>query len=323
MSNAKILKSDYEKVVDMYKGGMTQQEIADVYGCSKQIVYKIMKEMNVDVRPNGFSKKDAELMYKMHQSGMSMLDIATKFNSCRHTIGRVLKRYGFQIDRLKYHCNENYFDTIDTDEKAYILGLLWADGCNDIKLGKIQLQLQEQDMSILERINKLTNNDRPLYFTPLHNKNENWQNTYTLILKSYHMSEVLNNYGMIPRKSLILGFPVFLDKSLHRSFVRGYFDGDGNISYNTDTKVLNVSIVGTAMFLNYVQCICNELGIKTFIINKNKNDNSICTLGITNKMDRIKFLNWIYTDSPIKIERKYLKYQQVLNDYNINNSLAS
>lgn len=322
MSKKKILDSDYDKIVDMYNSGMTQREIADTYNCSVHSVYMFMKRMNIDARPNGFTKEDAQIMYSMHQNGMSMDDIAERFHSCRHTIGRTLKRYGFKIDKLKYHCDDNYFDIIDTKEKAYILGLLWADGCNDVNLGKIQLQLQERDVEILETINKLTSNDRPLYLTPLHDKNPNWQNAYTLILKSYHMSKVLNNYGMVPRKSLVLEFPSCLDRSLYRYFILGYFDGDGSISYNANTKALNVSIVGTYMFLKTLQNICEELGIKTFLRSKNDGDNAICTFGITNKNDRINFLNWMYFESTIKIERKYLKYQQCLNDYNINNPLA-
>lgn len=323
MSRKKILDGDYEKIVDMYNSGMTQQEIADVYSCSKHTIHMFMKRMNVDVRPNGFTEEDAENMYVMYQDGMSMDDIAKKFNSCRHTVGRVLKRYGFSIDRLKYHCNDNYFDVIDTKEKAYILGLLWADGCNDVKLGKIQLQLQECDVTTLENINKLICNDRPLYFTPLHDKNPNWHNTYTLVLKSHHMSEVLKNHGMVPRKSLVLEFPSCLDRSLYKYFILGYFDGDGSISYNVNTKALNVDIVGTHMFLKVVQDTCNNLGIKTFLYRKNNEDQAICTLGISNKRDRITFLNWIYDESTIRLERKYMKYQQCLNDYNISNSLAS
>ena len=323
MSRKKILESDYDKVVDMYNSGMTQQEIADVYNCSAHAVYMFMKKMNICVRPNGFVEDDAKVMYAMYQNGATMDNIAKHFNSCRHTIGRTLKRYGFNIDRLKYHCDDNYFDTVDTSEKAYILGLLWADGCNDINRGKIQLQLQEQDIDILIKINELTNNDRPLYFTPLHDKNPNWKNTYTLVLKSNHMSEVLNNYGMVPRKSLVLEFPSWLDKSLYSSFMLGYFDGDGNISYNLSTKTLNVGIIGTKMFLEVVQNICADIGVKTFLSYKNKESDIVCTFGITNKKDRATFLKWLYDGATIKIDRKYQKYQQFLNDYNINNSLAS
>ena len=323
MSRKKIQDSDREKIMDMYNSGMTQQDIADVYSCSSNAVNRFMKRMNIEIRNNGFTRDDAIAMYLMYKNGMSMSSIADTFNSCRHTIGRVLKRYGFKTDRLKYHCNDTYFDDIDTQEKAYILGLLWADGCNDTNRGKIQLQLQEKDVSILETISGLVDNERPLYFTALHDKNPNWQNTYTLVLKSDHMSKVLNEYGMVPRKSLVLEFPSCLNKSLYKDFIRGYFDGDGSISYNVDTKLLNVSIIGTSMFLKAVQDICEEMGIKTFISYKCDDNNAVGTLGITNKNDRIAFLDWMYSGSTIKIERKYLKYQQCLNDYNINNSLAS
>jgi hypothetical protein len=137
------------------------------------------------------------------------------------------------------------------------------------------------------------------------------------------MSEVLNNYGMVPRKSLVLEFPSCLDKSLYRYFILGYFDGDGSISYNNDTKTLNVNMMGTYMFLKVVQDICKDIGVKTFLRHNDDKDNIIYTFGITNKNDRITFLNWMYDESTIKIGRKYLKYQQCLNDYNISNSLAS
>lgn len=322
MSRKKILESDYNKIVDMYKSGMTQEEIANIYHCSKSVVHTFMKKMNIEVHQNGFTKSDAQRMYEMYQNGASMIEIANNFNSCRHTVGRILKKYGFDIDKQKYHCNETYFDTIDTAEKAYILGLLWADGCNDIRRGKVQLQLQERDGNILVKINELIGNDRPLYFTPLRSKNSNWQNTYTLVLKSNHISTVLNNYGMVPKKSLVLEFPNCLDESLYKFFILGYFDGDGNISYNLETKILNVSMIGTHMFLEVIQNICEDLGIKTFLSYKNKENDAICTLGITNKKDRAIFLNWLYDDATIKMERKYQKYQQFLNDYNINNSLA-
>ena len=49
----------------------------------------------------------------------------------------------------------------------------------------------------------------------------------------------------------------------------------------------------------------------------------VCTFGITNIKDRIKFFDWIYDDANLKLKRKYNKYQQFINNNNINNSLAS
>ena len=319
----KIPKMDYDKIIDMYNNGMTQKEIAMLYNCDKATISSLMKRLNVSTRPNGFTSKQAKEMYDMLIDGKTMSETALVYNTDRHTISRVLKRNGYKVDRLKYHCNENYFDNINNADKAYILGLLWADGCNNLSLGKIQLQLQEKDKYILDEINILTNNDRPLIFTPLNNKNPNWQNSYTLILKSYHMAQVLNDYGMTPRKSLILEFPTWLDISLYPHFIRGYIDGDGSIYCHIDKNICRVSITGTKMLLDIIQNILSQLGIKSSLRHKNEHNDVVYTLYTTSNFGSIKLLKWIYDDANLKLERKYDKYQQFLKYYNINNSLAA
>ena len=65
------------------------------------------------------------------------------------------------------------------------------------------------------------------------------------------------------------------------------------------------------------------MNIKSSIYKKNKGSDIIRAFYITNRQDRVKFLDWIYKDANLKLDRKYEKYQQLLNDYSINNSLAS
>ena len=317
----KIPKSDYDKIIDMYNNGMTQKEIAMLYNCDQVTVGSLIKKLNVPTRPNGFTSEQAREMYDMWNDGKSMDKIALIYNTDRHTIGRVLKRNGYKIDRLKYHCNGNYFDNIDNADKAYILGLLWSDGCNYLSLGKIQLQLQEKDKHILNDINILIDNDRPLTFLSLNDQNPTWQNTYTLILKSYHMSKILNDYGMTPRKSLTLEFPTWLDTSLYSHFLRGYIDGDGSICYRVDMNSCRVSIIGTKMFLDVVQNILLQLGVKCSLYHKNGQSDVTYTLHTTSNSGSVKLLNWIYDDAHLKLERKYDKYQQFLSN-SINNSLV-
>lgn len=323
MSRAKIKKEEYKKIVDMYNNGMSQQAIADAYKCSKQVIYRIMKIVGAKARHNGFTKDDAINMYNLYNDGMRVCEIAKLYNIDHHVVSSVLKRNGFVIDRKLYHCNDNYFDIIDIPDKAYILGLLWADGHNDISKGKITLQLQEKDKKILDDITLAVSSDRPLWLCNLHDKNENWSNAYTLTLNSEHISKVLYSYGMVQRKSLILEPPNFLDESLYSHFIRGYFDGDGSISYNPNKNYLQVSMIGTPMMCKWISDICAKINVKTFISN-NKNMNPlVCTFGITNIKDRIKFLDWLYNDANLKLKRKYDKYQQFIYDKNMNNSLAS
>lgn len=135
------------------------------------------------------------------------------------------------------------------------------------------------------------------------------------------MSKTLESYGMLKNKSLILEFPEWLNENLYPHFIRGYFDGDGCISFAKTNKTFSVEIIGTSSFLQFIQSLCKKQGMKTFIISKNSS-NIVSRFGFTNIKDRISFLNWIYTDAHLKMDRKHQKYLQLM-DYNINNSLAT
>ena len=57
--------------------------------------------------------------------------------------------------RYSYNVDESFFDVIDSEQKAYILGLLFADGCNDIKKkggATVSLSLNEKDEDIILQI---------------------------------------------------------------------------------------------------------------------------------------------------------------------------
>lgn len=319
----KIPKNEYQNVANLYYSGKTQKEIADIYGCTPNAIHEIMKKLGINARPNGFTENDAQDMYIMYQDGKRLQEIADVFHTGRHTVGRTLKRNGFKIDKKTYHCDEHYFDNIDDQNKAYIAGLLWADGCNQLDKGKITIQLQERDQEILQQIKEISNNERPLLKINLNDKNPNWQNSILLTWQSKNISQILNDYGMVPRKSLVLEFPFWLDKSLYPHFLRGYIDGDGSVYFSKSKNYIRVSMVGTKMFLNVVKNICYEIEVKTYMSHKNAQNEMTCSLSTTSNKGTLKLLYWIYADSNLKLQRKYNKYQQALEYYNINNTLTS
>lgn len=103
-------------------------------------------------------------------NGETALNISKRYNTHDNTIRRILKNNnveirGNKITSRKYNVNENYFDNIDTPNKAYILGLLYADGNNHIKNNTVSIALQEEDVEILRLINKEIESDRPLSFS--------------------------------------------------------------------------------------------------------------------------------------------------------------
>ena len=162
--------------------------------------------------------------------------------------------------------NYDYFDVIDTENKAYWLGFLFADGNittpyrvnkdGSIKNGiyRIEISLKEEDKDHLDMLRKELNVEKPLNISKT---NYNGANRCRLYFNSKHMWEVLNSYGCTPKKSLTLTFPpisIFKDKSLIKHFIRGYFDGDGCLSWcDTDHKRAHVGVLGTVKFLTELQ----------------------------------------------------------------------
>ena len=212
----------------------------------------------------------------------------------------------------KYTINEKYFEQIDTQEKAYILGFLYADGYNCENKGRVKITLAKKDEEILHKFKDCLETNRPLY--SIKNKDGLYEE---LIFVNIKISDDLRKLGVVQRKTHILTFPTFLQDELIRHFIRGYFDGDGCltgslIGINKTYFSWRVSIVGTTNFLVKLDEILNE----EININKNpfrtshKESPHIQSLEIYRKGDVIKFLDWMYEDSKIHLDRKYKYYQR-------------
>lgn len=122
------------------------------------------------------------------------------------------------------------------------------------------------------------------------------------------ITENLINLGCVPNKSLILTFPTEeqVPKNLQHHFIRGYFDGDGCVSFK-DLKKNNVlSVLGTKEFLEKYNLFLNYNNIKTNKIS-NKKSKAFETR-IYKKEMIIKFYNLCYKNSLIYLDRKKEKF---------------
>ena len=100
--------------------------------------------------------------------------------------------------------NYNYFDEIDTENKAYWLGFLFADGSittpfrvnkdGSIKNGiyRIEISLKEDDKDHLDKFRKELNIEKPLNISKTNYKRSSRCRLY---FNSKHMWEILNSYG--------------------------------------------------------------------------------------------------------------------------------
>lgn len=269
-----------------------------------------------------YQKNECVNLYK---SGCSTPFLAKKYGVYSNAIRGILKRRNVVFRsssdaHKKYQINENFFDIIDTEEKAYILGLFYADGSNNIRRYKAYIMLVEQDKDILDKIKNIISPDKPLLYSKRKNNNPNHQNRYMFYIDNKHISIQLENLGCVTNKTFKLTFPEWLNPNLYNHFIRGYFDGDGHVGIYK--KKINVSIVSTESFCNSLVNILNNLNIKTSKLycrfpERNNNTRSFHVSGDKNT---ILFLDWMYKDSTLYMNRKFNKYQEakqlVLNKLN-------
>lgn len=313
-NNTKIPESEHQKIIEMFLNGMSQKAIGEMYGKSGDVIKLILRKNNVyakDREPR-FSDEDIQDMINMYLNGSILKDLEKKYKTSDTTIMAIFDKAGIRRRHSIYTCDENYFDVIDTEDKAYFLGLLYSDGYHNTNKNCITITLQEEDVDVLKTFNEVTKNTRPLRLVENNKVNGNWKNCYQLTLISQHMSKILEKHGVYQAKSLILKFPNWLDESLYPHFIRGYFDGDGSI--NKRKESYSMSIVGTDAFCSYLQgWIEAKLGIETHIYVSSSIDKPTRTFMITKKEYSKKFFDYIYNDAHIYLKRKhdvYLKKHQ-------------
>lgn len=250
----------------------------------------------------------SELFAKFETGKYTGADLAKEYPISSVAINALLKRNGYKAKpqselQRKYNIDETFFDKIDTEEKAYFLGFLYADGYNNTERNSVALSLKDDDKEVLERLNSLFQPDKPLQYVKI--KTTNSSNQWRLVIANKHISQRLIDLGCNKAKTYTLEFPKEkqVPSNLIRHFVRGYFDGDGWVGKKA------ISIVSTLDFCNSLAKILKELfNINCYIRARHPERNNTIRMLELNKKSARTFLNWIYKDSNIHLQRKYDRY---------------
>lgn len=222
-----------------------------------------------------------------------------------------LKTQSLSEASRKYTINHDFFEKIDSPEKAYILGLLAADGCNYRKK-EIVVVLSLIDYDIIKKINNLISPDKPI------KKIKTKSNyVYRIDMRSHKISNDLLNYGIIPNKSLTLEFCNNIPNNYLSSYIRGYFDGDGSACLRQ--KTLSVIFMGTFSFLTSLKNILlDKFNLKLNKIVKHCKSN-VYYLSFSSRKDVIQLYNFLYEDNTeFFIKRKKDKFKEWKMLHNIN-----
>lgn len=302
---AQIIDTTYDinEVINLYQNtNMSLIDIAKEIGYkSKDVVYKILKENNIEKRrsvKHKISIENEDEIIKMYLSGLSSREIGKKYNVGGGVIDRILNKCNIvkRKNNKIYLLDETYFSNIDTPNKAYILGFIYADGSIRNDNLCLSVVVHNKDIDILQKIKSELKTDTPV--SKIKNKDHSRIN-----ICNKTICDDLVRMGCKSNKTYDLKFPI-LDKTLVSHFIRGFMDGDGCISiskHNNNRYYYSLSFTGTKDLLETLKYIFD-------VDNKITYYKHAYALHIGKKKDVIRLLNYIYKDCELYLQRKYNKY---------------
>ena len=276
MPEKRIFTEDEKKLINkMYHEGYSYNQIKDEVPCGLNLLRKYLNENNYPKRPQ------------------KTLLSADSLKASR-----------------KHYFNEHYFDVIDTEDKAYWLGFWFADGnvrfekskaTGGTKGGTAEISLKSTDRDHLVKMLRCMDADEnyPIQDREIKLSGKKYY-ACRVKLQSIDLCYGLNNQGCVPKKSLILK-PPHIREYLIPHFVRGYFDGDGCVSFNEETKNSVVSVLGTPEVLEFIKYNTDISDIK--ITKDSRNSQAYC-LTAGSILNILIFYNYIYKNATVYLDRK-------------------
>ena len=128
---------------------------------------------------------------------------------------------------------EDYFENIDTEEKAYLLGFITADGSvmyrnRKSNGGVLSLQVKPSDIEIIYLLKNELNCGSKIGYDKRDKKE-----SVSVKISSTKLVQSLEKYGVVQNKTYSLDkiYDNFNNQELLRHYLTGLLDGDGCISF--------------------------------------------------------------------------------------------
>ena len=258
---------------------------------------------------------------KFYQSKpMSLKEVERQFELSSPTVIKILK------DIPKYpkakinnpNLIEDFFKEINTEEKAYFLGLIISDGnvFKDETSGRqasISITLDLNDEYMLNAFKTAVQANTSI--------GKDGRGCGTIAVRSNLMAQDLAQYGVVPRKSYITYLPTNIQKQYMPHLIRGILDGDGHIQakLNKDNRFLHsISFCGSHKLMEDISNYCSEiLSLKVKPQVYDYQDRELSEIKLQNIDDMKLFGDWIYNNATIYLKRKYETYLSFKQHYSL------
>lgn len=196
-----------------------------------------------------------------------------------------------------------------TEQLAYITGMIWADGClsKDGSAYGYRITIALIDKPIMKQLHKILTPQKGLYKY----KPKRGNMAYILVTHSEELIKFLRNIGLTERKSKKTQPPKNIPTKYIPHFIRGFFDGDGSISFikkpNRNYPRITFTC-GDKTFAEWIQLLLAEYKIHVGIFKDNRKDTWY--LHSAKKSNLQRFARFIYTDDmTLYMKRKYKRFQ--------------
>lgn len=323
-----------QSVLDMYSKGVTINKIHKLLKISHSKVIEILCDNGLTVNSGKYIPENIqEKIVALYQSGLNykkiMAEIRPEFIIGQSGIFKCLRNHKVKIRKgCKYSINENFLDEINHDN-AHFLGLMFSDGWISGKYA--HLGLAEEDLDLLKQFKNIMSMEHPIYLTrkkgaktklPNGDICENTQSMHRITMVNKKILNDLQEIGLSPRKSWgNFGLPK-IPKEFMKSFILGYFEGDGTISVykekGKNRNTMNFMILGQEKFIFELKdFIESEVGILLGISKRKKykeTHNQLYNLHTKKIGNLIKLYKWLYEDVSFAMNRKHNKWAFGLQD---------
>ena len=309
-------------IIELYKSGLTHRKISLETGIDENKIRRTLQMEKVPARDSSFylkmfNKFQEDDIIKKYISGANMNVLAKEYNCSQKAIRNVLNRNNIEHRSPSeayrtYTINDYYFDEIDNQDKAYMLGFLYADGHNcskyEIHHYDIGMTLQMEDKYILDEMCKRMGMNRGASIII---NSTNGKPYARMNIMNKHIVYRLDELGVVPNKTRKTEFPFWMREELYSHFIRGLLDGDGCIPKRLD----RVSFCGSRnLMCGLSEVIRNNLGFKPNV-GDYKQSKGISYVQVCSIQKRLPLLDWIYKDADMKLTRKYDLYLKMNEIY--------
>lgn len=247
-----------------------------------------------------------EQIDKISSGELTFKEICDYLKMSHPTARQICKKYDIKFrkpDQRIYKPNDDYFKTW-SNEMAYFLGLIVADGHVREQNSCVSISLHEKDIQTVENLKTALNYPGKLY--KMNKKGGAPQCCLSVTSKEFVND--LHKLGLTGNKTYDFDWVVGIPNKYITHFIRGVLDGDGTISLNEDKKNFSTSIIGTYKFTQNIKNHYNSICKNTdgCLVSKHNVQN----LEFNGRYNALRFLNWIYQDSTpsTRMERKYELY---------------